>query len=288
MTIFGAVGAMTIAAVARQQRVSRGAAEAARARRQLREGGVVIAALLEPLSPTDGDILLTDPHRLRFLTTVTVGVACAVGDAIVDLAPVGGANVAGAWEQSPPGAGDTLLVHAEATVGEASTGSWTRFAVEASSEIQSLCSESPWIDPRADAGRPRRRVTVRSSGASRAAGIRPGSAVRVTRPAELSLYRATDGWYLGYAEFDGAWATRQPVSGPYRGGPARSGQAGVTFIYYDSDGRPVVDAALASRIVRIDVLFRAARSGARNVVTHASDGVFADSALVRVALRNAP
>ncbi|HUQ21332.1 MAG TPA: hypothetical protein VM099_17090, partial [Gemmatimonadaceae bacterium] len=119
--------------------------------------------------------------------------------------------------------------------------------------------------------------------------IRGGAPIRFARRGRYSLYRSSDSeWYLGYRRCNAlgqsACTTIQPVSGPYLA-YSRSGSAGLGFRYFDASGAEVTDAALSSRVARVDVVVRGATSRAASMKGDATQR-FRDSVIISISPRN--
>lgn len=119
--------------------------------------------------------------------------------------------------------------------------------------------------------------------------IHQGSPIRFVRRGRYSIYRSSDGeWYLGYrrcnAVGQSVCTTIQPVSGPYL--PySKSGASGLGFRYFDQNGAELVDAAVSTRVARVDVVVR---GETRRPVSLSGDAVrrYRDSVVISISPRN--
>jgi prepilin-type N-terminal cleavage/methylation domain-containing protein len=119
--------------------------------------------------------------------------------------------------------------------------------------------------------------------------IHQGSPIHFVRRGRYSIYRSSDGeWYLGYRRCNAlgqsVCATIQPVSGPYL--PySKNGASGLGFRYFDQNGAELVDAAMSSRVARVDVVVR---GETRRPIALAGDAVrrYRDSVVISISPRN--
>ena len=215
---------------------------------QLRGAAAILPLDLRALSVSAGDIRAGEARdsSLEIRATVASAIVCAAGAGEVQLAPYAGpAGQSSALVQ----AGDTMWVLTDTD----STESWRAIPATSVREAPAGCAV---LDATA-AGATRVFETSRIVSAGIAAEhlpyVRPGAAVRVTRPIRYSVYRASDSrWYFGIRTWSSAaaqFATVQPVSGPYH----RSARSGTAFHYFDSTGVEVPSGAADTwRITRVE------------------------------------
>jgi hypothetical protein len=120
-------------------------------------------------------------------------------------------------------------------------------------------------------------------------GIKAGVPVRFLRRARYSLYRAGDGhWYLGYRRCNAVGASAcgpvQPLSGTYGAYSAGPQVTGLSFEYFDAQGRPLGPSDSPLMLARVDITARSERSQ-RAAKSGQGDRV-AEAATISVAIRN--
>lgn len=281
IVLLGLVVGGLLAVVQRQQRFHRGASGVAAARSQVTQAAAILPGELRGMSPT-GDAIEALDSALEFHSTIATGVVCERGAdwvALVPLRPPGAPALRG--ELVPPEPGDIARI-LDPDDRNPDGDRWPAIAMRDVTSDAGLCAAGPYIDPVADAGRARLRLTL---DAPLPPGVAPGTPLRVTRRVRYSLYRSSDRlWYLGFDEWrDGEWSGVQPVSGPYAG-YARGSSAGVRFEYLDAAGDALPEPVPVERIALVRLILRSPPSGSRGGA--ASPGTSADSAVVAVALRN--
>jgi hypothetical protein len=264
LAVVAALAVAVLLAAHRQARASDGRQGNVR---ELRHGGIVLAAELRPLRPAD--LIAWSDTSIEFHSLVGVGIACDTRAArhSVDLLPAAGVDAARtAWSTPPEAHDDMALWLAPRTTADSATP-WT--AAVQSVGSSGACERSPL---RLEPGRAIR-LTLRES---LPAILQDGAPVRVTRRVRYTLYRAADGlWYLGRRTFDGsAWDVAQPVVGPL----LSASRSGVAFVVTDSLSAPL--ASGDAHAAAVQVRFRAARAGASPATV--------DSSFTSIALRGRP
>jgi type II secretory pathway pseudopilin PulG len=260
LAIVGAIAVAVLLAAHRQARATDGRQGNAR---ELRHGGMVMAAELRPLQPAD--LVAWSDTSIEFNSLVGTGIACDTRGArrAIDMLPTaGGDPLRTAWI-TPPEPGDALMLWIAAP-------SPADSALPLRATLQSVgtssgCAASPL---RSGPGRAVR-LTL---GDSLPGDVQDGSPVRVTRRMRYALYRAGDGlWYLGRrVRGEAGWDVVQPVIGPVRAARFH----GVEFVVMDSLSMPL--ASGASNVAIVQVRFRAERPGASPTSV---DSAFTDVAL---------
>lgn len=283
IVLLGLIVGGLIAVVQRQQRFYRGASEVAAARSQVSQAAAMLPAELRGMSPAADAVEALD-SAIEFHSTIATGVVCERGPdwvALVPVRPPGARALRG--ELVPPEAGDIARI-LEPDDRSPAGDRWASFPLQGATSDAGLCAAGPFVDPVADEGRPRLRL---SFAGPVAAGVAPGTPLRVTRRVRYSLYRSSDRrWYLGFDERrEGEWTGVQPVSGPYAG-YARGAAAGLRFEYLDTAGEALPEPVSVGRIALVRIIVRSPPSGGGVAGVHPPPGRSLDSAVVDVALRN--
>lgn len=245
-----------------QTRLYSGIQNATLAREHRAQASAIAGRILWSISPSAGDVTVAMDSALQVEMPLGASVVCASAPGMVVMAapaPHRGAVLA-AFSDAPE-AGDRLAALFHDSAGT----TWLHFRV-ASTPTMAQCGRFPtasgWqlslLEP----------ITLPE-----------GTALRLSRPLRLSLYRASDNrWYLGAKEWNGEqqrFNTIQPIAGPYDRydrDPARSGFA---FRYADRSGQEL---SLPFETARVATVMIAARS---------TVGQTTDSGTITVALRNA-
>lgn len=287
LTIFGLVAASGYGVLERQQRFYRDAAAIQDVRSQLRQAASILPVDLRSLSSVGGDLLKMSDTSLVFRSTVGSSIACVIqGGAaprlILPPFTLGRGNLLTSWIATPA-AGDTAYVFDDGPSTATSDDQWRGYAISSVTETVGGCPASTGFTTVADATRPSFTVTLAGT---LSPTILVGAPVRFTRRAQYALYRPTPGGgsYLGYCSPACTVASPMaPLAGPLR--PSGTGAArtpGVQFSYFDADGAAT---AIPSRVVRVQVLFRAASSEPIRLGT-STQRTFTDSLPTTVAIRN--
>ena len=285
--VIGGIVAATIGSVLqRQQRFFTNAAALVERRVSLRDATGILPAEMRALAPLAGDVMAFSDSALEIRATIGAAIACDTvgGGEALDLAPVRTSRgVPLAAYGTAPQPGDIALVFDAGLADSSSGDAWLTLPVSGVGPIAGVCAASPLLDPIADAGAPRLRLSF-ASGARVSAGVRPGTFVHVLRRVRYRLYRAsTSDWYLGYSEWDGArFSVVQPVSGPFAPYSVRAGSSGLFLRYLDDAGNPLTLATDAARIARIEVVARAALGRGLSETA----GGYRDSLAVTIRVRN--
>jgi hypothetical protein len=277
LALTGVVLAMVSAVALRQQRFLADLGEQSATAARLREAAAILPIQLRAARP--GDIREARDTSLELRATIATAIVCDTEPSIVILEPATNGEARYASFVSPIEAGDSLWI---LTAGS-NTPEWTPLAVlGVGSRSAGVCAVS--APPLADEGLHRARVAL--SVAALPAGV-IGMPVRVTRPTRYSLYRSTDGWYLGQRDWSNAtarFASIQPVAGPL----LSASDHGLSFSYTDSSGsrldRPVPD---VGAIAGIRIELRAQTTNPARPLTSADTARRkTDSTILIVALRN--
>lgn len=283
------VGGTLVRLMDRVQRHARGLALETDQRAQLGVAAGAIAGALQGVAAHDGDLLSGSDSSVAYLAIVGVGVACAVGPATIDLAPIGLASGAMlTWWNTAPQGGDTVVVLDEGLVPADLDDRWRHVALVAVAPRTGACHGSPWLDSIADAGRVGWRLSL---GDTLPATVTRGAPVRVLRPERLALYRSSGEWMLGWTEWNpatAAWHAIQPVAGPLLPHAPAGATSGLALAWRDSTGATVVPAPIPPVLPRwLDLALGATT---RRQVRHdgVARGLRRDSLTLRLPLRNTP
>lgn len=277
LALTGIVLSMVAAIALRQQRLFADLGEQSAVATRLREAAAILPIQVRAARPDD--IREARDTALELRATIAAAVVCDTEPSTVILAPAMSDEPRYASFVSPIEAGDSLWI---LTAGS-TAADWRPIVVlGAGSRSSGSCAAS---GPRLSNEALHHARVALSVSALPANVI--GMPVRATRPIRYSLYRSTDGWYLGQRDWNSLtarFAAIQPVAGPFL--PASEG--GLWFSYADSTGvpleRPVSDVhAIAA--VRIELRAQATNP-ARILTTAGVPYRKADSTILIVALRN--
>jgi prepilin-type N-terminal cleavage/methylation domain-containing protein len=267
LVLFGIVGAATLRSLDRQARFHGGILAIMEARAQHAAAHEAMAVELRGASTAAGDVTMLTDSSVAFRLPVGTGVACDIATGVIDFAPdTVAAGQAFARFRTAPQAGDTAWVFDEGARDILADDRWVGLAVTSVSRSGGSCPASPLRHPVLDAALASWRFTFAGIAP---ATLRPGSTVRMTRPARFALYRSGAESWLGFAERNpstGAWVTIQPVSGPYLPyNTIAPFTSGIALAGRDSSGAPtnLSPAAIAlstrtltTRVVRMDGVAR--------------------------------
>lgn len=267
LTILAAILAATLGVLDQQRIVLGRAASSADARAQLRQAIGPLAAELRALAPASGDIVAMTDSGLEIAATMGTAITCDSSTDGRTLLVANRGSAAAAlttWADAPEPGDDVRAWRAPDT--------WRRATIASVAADPAACGAATTFAAAASAPGALR-VTLATP-----LPLPAGTPLRFVRLVRWSRYLASDGrWYLGYDDRRaGRWSGVQPVAGPFADRTA----AGATFSYFDRTGTATPD---SSRVARIDILLATpspqSRPGPRAPL---------DSALMRVAIRNAP
>lgn len=298
LALFGIVAGAIINLVARQQRFYRGATEMIDTRTQLRQAASVLPTDIRGMSSVAGDISMMTDTAVQFIGIFGSAIICGrppSGGPIVYITPPNLArHTLTSWYRQPNKAGDIAFLFDEKVDTSAVDDDWTANQIaQAPAPLAGACAGSPLFDPTLDAGTTGWAMTL---GNGVPATVKDGAAVRFGRIVRYSVYKSTtdNKWYLGYRNCGNTscGVPVEPISGPYRDVTSGGSTNGLGFTYYDSTGAnlsPSTDPNVMARIARIDVKLRAAGTETKNRASYsaqASNSVFKDSLMLRIAIRN--
>jgi len=258
MTLLGVVLAGVLGVLARQQRFYRDLVDVIESRRQLRHALAVLqpelrALSVDPSAEEGSDLLALGDSAVELRAFIGSSVICRHDSVSLLELParvLASGSVLTSWHAAPR-ARDVALVYDEGPADGGADDRWRAYEIAEQSESRTFCASSPLL--RADdAAQSRYRVTL-AAGATLSATIRAGAPIRFARRTRYSLYRSADrAWFLGQREWNGAWSTIQPVSGPYRPFTAAPASSGLAFSAMDAAGNAVdADGPVAALIVTV-------------------------------------
>lgn len=290
LALGGAVCALMLSMVVRQQRFHTGVNAVVEGKRSARDAIELLARELRPiatsaasLAPHGSDIYVMSDSAITFRAHVGSSVVCAV-DADRMTITLPGVNGPIGQRLTTlivlPTAGDSLFVFDRGTTPSRDDDAWHRFALAANLG-GGFC--------------PRRPVGLATNDAESAVALSlalttsipttvdVGAPVRFFRPTTYSLYRTSVGdWALGISACaGGTCGVRQPVSGPYQS-PSSGHAKGIALEFLDASG--AVTTAPGS-VARIDVVART-RSSTPLDIAHIRGTRYQDSLTTSIAIRN--
>ncbi|MDQ4079457.1 MAG: hypothetical protein M3125_01755 [Gemmatimonadota bacterium] len=290
LALGGAVGALMLSMVVRQQRFHTGVSAVVEGKRSTRDAIELLARELRPiatstaaLAPHGSDIYAMSDSAIRFRAHLGSSVVCAID---VDRTTLTLPGITGPINQRLtsfivlPRAGDSLFIFNRGTTPSRDDDTWHRFAL-AANVGGGFC--------------PLRPIGLATNDAEGAfalslalttpvpATIDVGAPIRFFRPTAYSVYRTSVGdWALGISAcVGGTCGVRQPISGPYR--PTTSGSPkGIALEFLDTSGALTTT---PSDVARIDVVART-RSSVPLDIAHIRGTRYHDSLTTSIAVRN--
>ncbi|MEP7344567.1 MAG: hypothetical protein ABI877_04855, partial [Gemmatimonadaceae bacterium] len=217
LVLFSLFGAIVLVQLSTNGRSLSALTDRIDAQSALWQGNDVVSTELRPTSPSSGDLILVTDSSVWYRGFVASAVVCSapIGrtlELLPDSLASGMRTSTGLASVQP---GDALYLFDEGSKRGSGDDRWLSMTIAGISPVSGLCSGSPYLDPIRDFGRVGYRLQVQ--GASVPATVAPGAALRIVRPARLTLYRAsTAEWFLGWADWNsslGTWNVVQPVAG---------------------------------------------------------------------------
>jgi prepilin-type N-terminal cleavage/methylation domain-containing protein len=204
LTVFGIVASAGLATLRSAVRATERTVLTGDQAAQLNGTVQTTSAVLQTLSPSDGDIIAASDTSLRVWATVLSGVV---------------------WDQGP--------------TASPQDDRWTRHRLVSVSSPVGGCVGGPLADPVADASVSAWRLALSPPVDT----LRVGAPLHLLRPQRLALYRSGGDWSLGHAEQTPTlpWSTIQPVTGPLQSPTAL--QPGLRFTLTDSTGSTATTSA---------------------------------------------
>jgi prepilin-type N-terminal cleavage/methylation domain-containing protein len=286
LAILGVVGSAIGLTLLRQQRFYRGTEELVGARGGVRDAIEILSTDIRGMSIVDTARLLAD-SALEIFASVGTSVVCQIAGSEIGLPPgksPRGNTLTALLAQ--PDTGDLALFLRDSADG----GSlWERHRIAAFSARSkaTMCPPSSGFAAPDDVDATGTAFAVVLS-TSLSGHVHRGAPVRFIRRGRYSLYRSSDGWYLGYRRCNALGASVcgeiQPLSGPYRAYSSNSRLTGLLFEFFDRSGSRLPPGSSSLTLARIDIT---ARSEIRpSVVVEGRSWMPADSATVSIAVRN--
>lgn len=279
-TLAALVGATIMMTLRRQERFYSSATQIMNVRAQLRDAGDVLVTDIRGANVARYGFPLMTDTAVEMFATVATSVACAAPSGKTLLLPptdLANQTILTSFLATPD-TGDLALIYAT-PADNPDSARWGEYRISAFS-TRSVASSCP------GSNRSGYLLTVATPLDTT---IRMGAPIRFARRSRYSFYRSSDGeWYLGYRRCNAlgasACTTIQPVSGPYL--PySRSGSTGLGFRYFDASAVELTDAALSSRVARVDVILRGATARAASMRGDATQR-FRDSVVISISPRN--
>ena len=296
VVLFGLVMASLMGVLARQQRFYRGTNEVIDTRSQLRQAASVLPTDMRSLSSVGLDIKSVSDTMVEFMATFGSAVMCTKGgtSSFIVAPDTMSRHTLTSWLWRPQ-RGDSAFILDEGTKIGSEDDRWLRVKIDSSGTATSGCNE--YLTASEQSSATRYRFVLNALTPLTTTVVAPGAVVRFARPVRYRFYRSAgdNNWYLGYQSYTvsgplgtGTWSGVQPLAGPYR--PyvsAGSAANGLQFLYFNQAGTQVTatDSAARVSIARIDVSLKGQGTQTRNTAI-SSGGVFRDSLLVRIAIRN--
>jgi prepilin-type N-terminal cleavage/methylation domain-containing protein len=285
LAILGVVGSAIGLTLLRQQRFYRGTEELVGAREGVRDAIEILSTDIRGMSIADTARLLAD-SAVEMFASIGSSVVCQIAGSEIGL-PAGtsprGNTLTALLTQ--PDTGDLALFFRDS----ADAGSlWERHRVAAFSARSKATTCPPSTGLAADSVDATGTAFVVVLSDPLSDHVHSGAPVRFIRRGRYSLYRSSDGWYLGYRRCNAlgpsVCGAIQPLSGPYRAYSSNSRSTGLLFEFFDGSGMRIPTASSSLTLARVDIT---ARSESRQrLVVEGRSWMPADSATVSIAVRN--
>ena len=277
MTVLGIVVSLAAHAAAGQLRFFHGVGEVVAVRTRTGQASSVAARVLWGVSARGGDLVVAQDSLIQAHVTIGTAVVCEEGVGVVTIAPRSREGNALTAFLRPIDEGDRVHIYLADSLGSgwitahaaaviAAPGQCARF--DQSGEALNLYLKEPLAIP-------------------------AGAMLRFTRPARLSIYRASDRrWYLGMRDwrgYDGTFSTIQPVAGPLEPFRGDVSATGLRFIYLDANGIDLGTAGVIAhdQVAAITILSRGKSQGPVRIagMKVPTDKRHIDSSIATVALK---
>lgn len=285
MVLLTIVGGSLMGVLSKQQRFYRGVSDLGDLRSQLRQAEAVMSSDIRGMSSVQADISTMSDSSIDFRYTIGSSIVCTKSTSIVVIPPttLSNGNTLTSWVGQPPVAGDTVWIFDE---GNNTTSSfddvWTPFKITSFVPSPGACPP-PTYTQLADALNASYTMVLDKNVS---VTTQVGAAMRFTRRAHYSLYRANDQlWYLGYTcAACNTGTTIQPIAGPFNAftDVTTPDTSGIRFTYFDSTGAITSN---TTQVARINVVIRGRTRGYLNV-PGLKRGYYMDSVRTDIAVRN--
>jgi hypothetical protein len=285
LAILGVVGSTIGLTLLRQQRFYRGTEELVGAREGVRDAIEILSTDIRGMSIADTARLLAD-SAVEMFASVGGSVVCQIAGSEIGL-PAGtsprGNTLTALLTQ--PDTGDLALFLRDS----ADAGSlWERHRIAAFSARSRATTCPPSTGFAADNVDATATAFVVVLSDSLSDHVHRGAPVRFVRRGRYSLYRSSDGWYLGYRRCNAlgpsVCGAVQPLSGPYRAYSSNPRSTGLLFEFFDAMGVRLSPGSSALTLARVDITARA--ESRQKLVVEDRSWTPADSATVSIAVRN--
>ena len=282
--ILGVVGSAIGLTLLRQQRFYRGTEELVGAREGVRDAIEILSADVRGMSIADTTRLLAD-SALEIFASVGTSVVCQITGEEIELPPAispRGNTFTALITQ--PDTGDLALFLRD-TAGTGNLWERHRIAAFSARSRATTCPPSTGFAAAYDATGTAFVVVLAES---LSVHVHRGAPVRFIRRGRYSLYRSSDGWYLGYRRCNAlgpsVCGAIQPLSGPYRAYSSNPRSTGLLFEFFDGAGVRLLSGSSSLTLARVDIT---ARSESRQrIVVEGRSWMPADSATVSIGVRN--
>jgi prepilin-type N-terminal cleavage/methylation domain-containing protein len=285
LAILGVVGSAIGLTLLRQQRFYRGTEELVGAREGVRDAIEILSTDIRGMSIADTARLLAD-SAVEMFASIGASVVCQIAGSEIGL-PAGTSPRGNTFTAllAQPDTGDLALFLRDSADAR---NLWERHRIAAFSARSGATTCPPSTGFGADNVGATATAFVVVLADSLSDHVHRGAPVRFIRRSRYSLYRSSDGWYLGYRRCNALGTSVcgaiQPLSGPYRAYSSNPRSTGLLFEFIDASGMRLSPGSSALTLARVDIT---ARSESRQtLVVEDRSWMPADSATVSIAVRN--
>jgi prepilin-type N-terminal cleavage/methylation domain-containing protein len=285
LVILGVVGSAIGLTLLRQQRFYRGTEELVGAREGVRDAIEILSTDIRGMSVADTARLLAD-SAVEIFASVGSSLVCQIAGSEIGL-PAGTSprgNTLTALLTQPDTGDLALFLRDSADAGNL----WERHRIAAFSARSKATTCPPSTGFAADNVDATGTAFVVVLSDPLSGHVQRGAPVRFIRRGRYSLYRSSDGWYLGYRRCDALGPSMcgaiQPLSGPYRAYSSNPLSTGLLFEFFDATGVRLSPGSSALTLARVDITARS--ENRQRLVVEGRSWTPADSATVSIAVRN--
>ncbi|MGZ6154165.1 MAG: type II secretion system protein [Gemmatimonadaceae bacterium] len=285
LAILGVVGSAIGLTLLRQQRFYRGTEELMGAREGVRDAIEILSTDIRGMSVADTARLLAD-SAVEMFASIGASVVCQIVGSEVGL-PAGTSpreNTLTALLAQPDTGDLALFLRDSADAGSL----WERHRIAAFSARSKATTCPPSTGFAADNVDATGTAFVVVLSDSLSDHVHRGAPVRFVRRGRYSLYRSSDGWYLGYRRCNAlgpsVCGAIQPLSGPYRAYSSNPRSTGLLLEFFDATGVRLSPGSSALILARVDITARA--ESRHRLVVEDRSWTPSDSATVSIAVRN--